>query len=69
MKIYFKKLVLATGEEYIDGYIENRRDSDVLDLECLPMSMILISVGKQKIWINSEFILSFEITNKYVISS
>ncbi|WP_415338448.1 hypothetical protein [Clostridium perfringens] len=58
-KFEFKKLILATGEEYENGTIESYEKG----IECLPSNMVLIRLGKQKILINTDFILSVETKN------
>ncbi|ALG49402.1 hypothetical protein [Clostridium perfringens] len=55
-KFEFKKLILATGEEYENGTIESYRN----EMECLPSNIALIRLGKQKVLINTDFILSVE---------
>lgn len=54
--IKFKKLVLATGEEFDNGILDF--EDDYLE-ECLPNKVTVI-LGKQKIIINADFILSVE---------
>ena len=56
-KFEFKKLILATGEEYENGAIETYENR----IECLPRNMVLIRLGKQNILINTDFILSVEV--------
>lgn len=57
--VKFKKLVLATGEEFENGFLD--MDTKVLDI-CLPNKAMVI-LGKQKIIINTDFILSVELKN------
>lgn len=58
--IKFKKLVLATGEEFENVFLDmNTKELD----KCLPNRATVI-LGKQKIIINTDFILSVELENK-----
>ncbi len=56
-KAHFKRLILATGEEYENGTIETLET----ELTCIPSNCILLTEGKLKLIVNKDFIVSLEL--------
>lgn len=66
-ELRFKKLVLATGEEFENGVIKNSEELDFLE-GWLPTSIKEICVGNQRILVNTDYLLSLELETVTAIS-
>lgn len=60
-ELRFKKIVLATGEEFENGIIKDCEELYFLEEGWLPSSIKEINFANQRILVNTDFILTIEL--------